>query len=140
MKSRVALALAAALAAVIVVVLVVLTGSSPDDPIEADFRREAPLETVMAPSAPPPTGDAVSGEKVFAGAGCGNCHTLLAVGSTGTIGPVLDGRSPSYERVLEQVVEGGGGMPGYRGTLSDEEIQDVVAFTLESIQASRSAP
>ena len=74
------------------------------------------------------------GAAVFAEVGCGNCHTLAAAGSTGMIGPPLDGRTPSYGRFLKQVTDGGFGMPPYGGTLSDDQIQDVVAFVLESIQ------
>ncbi len=83
------------------------------------------------------TGDPVAGMRVFTEAGCGSCHTLAAAGSTGTIGPALDGRRASYARVLEQVTEGGGGMPAYAGVLGAAEIQDVVAFTLEAIAAPR---
>jgi mono/diheme cytochrome c family protein len=132
-RQRIGLAALAAVALVVVVVVVIATRFS-DGAVEPDIRREAPVEPPVAPALPPPTGDPLAGMTVFAEAGCGNCHVLAAAGSTGTIGPVLDGRSADYARVLEQVTDGGGGMPASAGVLTDVQIQDVVAFTLESIE------
>ena len=72
------------------------------------------------------------GAKVFADAGCGDCHTLKAAGATGTTGPNLDELRPNEERVARQVRNGGGGMPAFEGRLSDQEIQDVAAFVSQS--------
>ena len=77
-------------------------------------------------------GDAQAGERVFADAGCKNCHTLDAAGSTGTTGPNLDEAQPSFDEAVEQVTNGGGGMPAFKGDLSEEQIRDVAAFVAES--------
>jgi mono/diheme cytochrome c family protein len=69
-----------------------------------------------------------AGERVFARAGCGTCHTLGAAGSSGRIGPSLDRRRVGSEKVAEQVREGGGGMPAYAGRLRDDEIRAVSAY------------
>jgi mono/diheme cytochrome c family protein len=74
----------------------------------------------------------VSGEQVFADAGCGNCHTLAAAGASGTTAPNLDERQPDRDRVEEQVREGGGGMPSFEGQLSDEEIEAVSDYVAEN--------
>lgn len=102
----------------------------PSEPLRRS-PTPAPAEILAPPSAP--TGDTRAGAEVFAAAGCGNCHTLLAAGATGTIAPALDSRRPSYERFLAQVTEGGFGMPAYRGQLTETEIEDVVAFVLDAI-------
>jgi mono/diheme cytochrome c family protein len=68
------------------------------------------------------------GAKVFADAGCGNCHTMKAAGATGTSGPNLDELRPSEERVERQVRNGGGAMPAFDGKLSDDEIVEVSKF------------
>jgi cytochrome c553 len=68
------------------------------------------------------------GAKVFADAGCGNCHTLKAAGATGTTGPNLDELRPNEERVERQVRKGGGGMPAFEGKLSEDEIREVSRF------------
>ena len=77
-------------------------------------------------------GGAQAGEQVFADAGCGSCHTLNAAGSNGTTGPNLDELKPSEQEVAEQVTNGGGGMPAFKGRLSEQQIQQVAAFVAEN--------
>lgn len=74
------------------------------------------------------TADAANGEKVFASAGCGGCHTFSKAGSSGSVGPNLDDASPSFDRVVDQVTNGGGPMPAFKDRLSEQEIRDVAAF------------
>lgn len=78
-----------------------------------------------ATGAAPPTED---GRDVFASAGCGECHTLAAAGSTGSVGPNLDEANPEAERVREVVANGSGAMPAYRSRLDDRQIDAVTAF------------
>src|SRR5687767_10106776 len=56
------------------------------------------------------TGDA--GREVFV-ANCGSCHTLEDAGTSGSIGPALDGISLSEADIEAQVRSGGGGMPAF---------------------------
>src|SRR5436309_10648803 len=72
------------------------------------------------------------GAKVFASAGCGGCHTLSAAKSTGQTGPNLDQLKPSYDAVVRQVSNGGGGMPSFTGKLSTGQIRDVAGFVAAS--------
>ena len=76
-------------------------------------------------------GDAAAGAAVFS-ANCASCHTLAAAGSNGMVGPNLDDLKPSYDQVLNQVTNGGGGMPAYAGTLSETDIQNVAAYVSEN--------
>jgi mono/diheme cytochrome c family protein len=78
------------------------------------------------------TGDPANGAEVFASAGCGGCHTFSKAGSNGSVGPNLDDASPSYDKVVEQVTEGGGAMPAFKDQLSEQEIRDVAAFVAGS--------
>ena len=73
-------------------------------------------------------GDAAAGKEIFASAGCGGCHTFSAAGSTGSVGPNLDDASPSFDKVVAQVTDGGGAMPSFRDDLKPQQIQDVAAF------------
>jgi uncharacterized membrane protein len=68
------------------------------------------------------------GESVFASAGCGGCHTLAAAGASGTVGPNLDGATPSRGRVEQIVATGQGVMPSFRSRLSEQEIAAVAAY------------
>ena len=77
-------------------------------------------------------GDAKAGKQVFADAGCGGCHALRAANATGARGPNLDTVGPGYQRVVEQVTEGGPAMPSFEFKLGKEEIRNVAAFVAES--------
>jgi cytochrome c553 len=77
-------------------------------------------------------GDAAAGEEVFASAGCGSCHTLEEAGTSGTVGPNLDDSQVNQPDAVQQITDGGGGMPPFEGQLSEEQIQDVAAFVVES--------
>ena len=92
-------------------------------------------ETSTTEPTTPAQGDPVAGKEVFLGAsGCAGCHTLADAGSTGTIGPNLDDLKPSHDAVVAQVTNGGGGMPAFGDSLSEEQIQDVAAYVSSATQ------
>lgn len=72
------------------------------------------------------------GAKVFADAGCGDCHTLSAADAKGTLGPNLDQLKPEKARVARQVRNGGVGMPSFSKQLSAGEIDQVAAFVADA--------
>jgi cytochrome c553 len=80
-----------------------------------------------------------TGGKVFASAGCGGCHTLSAAKSNGQTGPNLDQAKPSYDAVVRQVSNGGGGMPSFTGKLSTGQIRDVASFVAASTKNNSAA-
>jgi cbb3-type cytochrome c oxidase subunit III len=80
------------------------------------------------PPKPPGPGGAADGKTIFATAGCSGCHTLKAAGSTGTVGPDLDQAKPSKELVIDRVTNGLGGMPSFKGQLSEAQIQAVADY------------
>ena len=82
-------------------------------------------ETVATPSGPAAV---AQGERVFASAGCGACHTLADAGATGTVGPSLDSAKPSASLVADRVRNGQGAMPSFEGRLTDEQIDAVAAY------------
>jgi mono/diheme cytochrome c family protein len=75
-------------------------------------------------------GDAAAGKEVYASAGCGSCHALSDAGSTGTIGPNLDDSSVDFNAAVEQITNGGGGMPPFSGELTEKQIADVAAYVV----------
>lgn len=85
------------------------------------------------------TGDATAGKAVFTSAGCTGCHTLAAAGSTGTVGPNLDQRKPTYDMVVARVTSGKGIMPSFSGSLSAQQIANVAAFVSQSTGGSPAA-
>jgi cytochrome c oxidase subunit II len=76
--------------------------------------------------------DAGAGEEVFA-ENCSVCHGATGHGGNG--GPDLTTMPKAQEQASaeEQVTEGGGGMPSFKGTLSEEEITNVAAYVVEDI-------
>ena len=112
---------------------------------EAD--EPAKEETSTAAPGPPPTettttteptqaeGDPAAGKAVFTGsAGCSGCHTLADAQATGTVGPNLDQLKPSYDAAVAQVTNGGGAMPPFKGTLTEQQIKDVAAYVSTATQ------
>jgi cytochrome c553 len=77
-------------------------------------------------------GDAAAGAQVFASAGCGGCHTLSAANASGSVGPNLDEAKPDHDLVVDRVTNGQGVMPSFKGQLSDQQIQDVAAYVVQS--------
>lgn len=85
--------------------------------------------TTTGTTGAPAAGDPVAGKAVFTGsAGCSSCHTLADAGATGNVGPNLDDLKPSYDAVEKQVTNGGGAMPPFKGTLTEQQITDVAAY------------
>jgi mono/diheme cytochrome c family protein len=68
-----------------------------------------------------------AGRDIFA-ANCGSCHALSDAGTSGTVGPALDGNGLSSDQIAEQVRNGGGGMPAFADTLDDDEIEAVAEY------------
>jgi mono/diheme cytochrome c family protein len=69
-----------------------------------------------------------AGKKVFETAGCTTCHTLQDAGASGNVGPNLDDAKPSMDLVIERVTNGKGGMPSFKGQLSEQQIKDVATY------------
>jgi len=81
--------------------------------------------------AKPPSQLGNDGKAIFA-AECASCHTLKAADASGTIGPNLDQLKPSKAVAQHQVEVGGGVMPAFKGTLSDEQIAAVASFVADN--------
>ncbi len=91
-----------------------------------------PIDPANPPKPAPPDGGDTDGESIFASAGCGGCHTLSAAGSGGTVGPNLDEAKPSLELAVDRVTNGQGGMPSFKGQLSEEQIEAVAKFVADN--------
>lgn len=94
----------------------------------------AATETAGQGDEEPPAaeGDPAAGEAVFASSGCGGCHVLEAAGASGAVGPNLDESQPEHALVVDRVTNGKGVMPAFGGDLSEEEIQNVAAYVVQS--------
>lgn len=77
-------------------------------------------------------GDPEAGAEVFA-ANCSVCHGEDGHGGGG--GPDLRTMPKAHNEAeaIEQVTDGGGGMPPFGGQLSEEEIENVAAFVVQKV-------
>ncbi len=81
---------------------------------------------------PPP---AAGGQQLFTD-NCASCHALAAADANGQVGPDLDQVRPGPDLVAAQVANGGGGMPAFKGRLSDEQIQQIADYVAENAGSS----
>jgi mono/diheme cytochrome c family protein len=98
----------------------------------ATQTQPAQTQTQTQSTRKPAPAKGPDGAKVFATAGCANCHTLAAANSTGNVGPNLDDLQPDFATVQHQVENGGGGMPSFSGDLSQAEIDAVARYVSEN--------
>lgn len=59
---------------------------------------------------------------------CGSCHALSAAGTSGGVGPSLDGLDLQASAVAAQVASGGAGMPAFGGQLDPGQIRALAAY------------
>jgi mono/diheme cytochrome c family protein len=80
--------------------------------------------------------DAAAGKTVF-NQNCTACHTASSTATN--VGPGLkglfkakkmpaSGKPVTEQNVRNQILNGGGGMPGFKDTLSTEQIDDLIAY------------
>ena len=93
----------------------------------AQCAGQAEDDPQCAPPPEPSGGGETDGE-----ANCASCHTLAAAGSSGTVGPNLDDAQPSLELAVDRVTNGQGAMPSFSGQLSEEQIQAVAVYVVQS--------
>ncbi len=67
------------------------------------------------------------GKSIFT-ANCSSCHTLSDAGTTGTVGPNLDAAKPPKSLVVDRVTNGQGGMPSFKSSLDEQQIQAVADY------------
>ncbi|HKO37723.1 MAG TPA: PQQ-binding-like beta-propeller repeat protein [Solirubrobacterales bacterium] len=77
-------------------------------------------------------GDPMAGKTIYS-ENCSVCHGASGGGGNG--GPSLKGapKAKSLNAAIEQITEGGGGMPAFAELLSSKDIEDVAAYVVESI-------
>jgi cbb3-type cytochrome c oxidase subunit III len=63
---------------------------------------------------------------------CGSCHTLEKAGTSGTIGPNLNQSKLPLQQAIRQIENGGGGMPPFKGQLTDQQIRALARYVTGS--------
>jgi alcohol dehydrogenase (cytochrome c) len=108
-------------------------------PLQSTGPGEGAGHAGEAPATPPEAagpGNAKAGQQVWAD-NCSGCHGLNGTGGNG--GPDLTAipTAKNAEKVRAQVTNGGGGMPAFRDTLTQKQINDVTAYVTRTINKGR---
>jgi cytochrome c6 len=115
------------------------SGESPEEEAEkapeeggAELEGEAGEQMEGEAGAGAPGGEPEMGAVVFS-ENCSTCHGATGHGGNG--GPDLRTMplAQTEEGAIQQVTNGGGGMPAFGGTLSAEEIENVAAYVAQEI-------
>lgn len=75
-----------------------------------------------------PAGAGGNDPKLLFQANCGSCHRLADAGTSGTIGPNLDQSKPPLQQAVRQIENGGGGMPAFKGRLTEQQIRALARY------------
>jgi cbb3-type cytochrome c oxidase subunit III len=75
-----------------------------------------------------PAGAGGNDPKLLFESNCGTCHVLADAGTSGTIGPNLDQAKPSLQKAITQITNGGGGMPAFKGQLTEKQIRALAQY------------
>jgi cytochrome c oxidase subunit II len=88
-----------------------------------------PTETEPGETEPAETeGEGAAAAREVFVTNCGSCHTLAKAGTSGQVGPPLDGLTLDQEAIEQQIRQGGGGMPPFEGQLTDDQIDALVQY------------
>jgi mono/diheme cytochrome c family protein len=79
-----------------------------------------------------PAGAGRDDPKVAFQSNCGSCHVLADANTSGTIGPNLDQSKPQLQAAIRQITNGGGGMPPFRGQLSEQQIRSLAQYIVRA--------
>ena len=74
-----------------------------------------------------------AGRTLFTNWSCGACHSLSDAKAFGQIGPSFDGSDGlDHEFVVNRITNGQGAMPGFGGQLTEEEIDLLSAYIVQT--------
>jgi mono/diheme cytochrome c family protein len=65
---------------------------------------------------------------------CGSCHTLSSAGTSGAVGPKLDGLALAPAIVSATMASGPGVMPSFTGQLSPPQLDALAAYVSKASQ------
>jgi cytochrome c551 len=120
-----------ALALLVFALCVGATACGGDDDTDATTTTEETTTETTTTEDTTTTTEAAAGREIFV-ANCGSCHALSDAGTSGAVGPSLDGIGLDAPAIETQVRNGGGGMPAFEGQLTDEEIAAVSSYVAGS--------
>lgn len=94
-----------------------------------------PVEEVAAAVVPAALSaeEVVQGRRLFQSWSCGACHVMSDANGYGHIGPAMDGNTAmDVPFIVARITNGQGAMPGFGGMMSNEEIDLLGAYIMQS--------
>lgn len=82
-------------------------------------------------------GNATAGRSIFSENGCATCHGPTGHGGNGGPDLTMIPSAKSLHVVIGQVTNGGGGMPAFKGQLTEQQIRDVATYVTTQITGSK---
>jgi mono/diheme cytochrome c family protein len=79
-----------------------------------------------------PPGAGGDDPKLLFQSSCGSCHVLADAGTQGTVGPNLDQARPQLQQAIRQIENGGGGMPPFKGQLTEKQIRALADYVVKA--------
>ena len=107
-------------------------GGTSTEGTSTEAATTAPTTTSSQGTSSQGTSNLALGQQLFAD-NCSVCHGATGQGGNG--GPDLTAipSAKSLQRVIEQVTNGGGGMPPFKGQLTDPQIRAVATYVTQRI-------
>ena len=100
-----------------------------------DPTQPAPVEEVAAAVVPAALSaeEVVQGRRLFQSWSCGACHVMSDANGYGHIGPAMDGNTAmDVPFIVARITNGQGAMPGFGGMMSNEEIDLLSTYIMQS--------
>jgi mono/diheme cytochrome c family protein len=111
------------------------TPAPPATSTQQQTTSTQPQTTPEAGTTSTPAGGAgqanAQGKQIFT-QNCASCHTLKDANAKGQVGPNLDELKPPLDRAIEQITNGGGGMPAFADQLSEEQIRELAEYVVQA--------
>jgi mono/diheme cytochrome c family protein len=97
-------------------------------PLAGAFAQEE-----AAPAAALTAEQVEQGRQLFNDWSCGACHVLSDAGGAGPVGPSLDGNKQiDHAFIVGRVTHGQGAMPGFGGQMTEEEINLLASYIMQT--------
>jgi mono/diheme cytochrome c family protein len=105
----------------------------PEKELEAENSVDGAGEVMEGETGAQAEGGEVSNGAAVFTENCSTCHGATGEGGNGGPSLLTMPLAQTEAGAIEQVTNGGGGMPAFKGQLSEEEIEDVAAYVVQEI-------
>jgi len=95
--------------------------------VEETTTTEAEVEETTTTEAEAVEATPINGQAIYE-SNCARCHGADGIGTRGPDLIDINTNVPDMQEAFDQIVNGGGGMPSFGDSFSDEEVQSIVDY------------